>query len=153
MICPKCQSEDIKVTDSRTAEDGSAIRRRRLCNDCGFRFSTIERIEGLEPMVIKKDGTRQLFSRDKLLSGLTVACSKRPVSNGQMLSICKLVETKILKEKNQEMRSDMIGEIVMGKLREIDKVAYVRFASVYKDFTNPETFADWVEGMAAENVK
>ena len=100
--------------------------------------------------VIKKDSTIQEFDKDKLLSGLKTACSKRPVTKGQMLAICNEVEKLILKQRNQEMDSKTIGEIVMKRLKTIDKVSYVRFASVYKDFTAPDAFAEWVEGMAKE---
>ena len=150
MNCPNCLFEDSKVIDSRPWDDGNAIRRRRECPNCGHRFSTIERVEGLVAKVIKKDSTVQEFDKDKLLSGLKTACSKRPVTKGQMLAICNEVEKLILKQRNQEMDSKTIGEIVMKRLKTIDKVSYVRFASVYKDFTAPDAFAEWVEGMAKE---
>lgn len=147
MKCPKCGSERLKVIDSRNADNVNAVRRRRECEDCGERFSTLERIEGIQPQVIKKDGTRQEFSRDKLLAGLNASCSKRPISNRVLTDICNEVENMISSKASREISTTEIGEYVMDRLYNIDKVAYVRFASVYKDFTDPTSFAHEVQNM------
>ena len=147
MRCPKCGCENSKVIDSRNADSINAVRRRRECESCGERFSTLERIEGIQPQVIKKDGTRQEFSRDKLLAGLNASCSKRPVSNRVLTDICNEVESMISSKSSREITTTEIGEYVMNRLFNIDKVAYVRFASVYKDFTDPESFAHEVRRM------
>jgi len=145
--CPKCGSEKLKVIDSRNADNINAVRRRRECEDCGERFSTLERVEGIQPQVIKKDGTRQEFSRDKLLAGLNASCSKRPISNRILTDICNEVENLISSKPSREISTTEIGEYVMERLYDIDKVAYVRFASVYKDFTDPNSFAHEVQNM------
>ncbi|MBP5261420.1 MAG: transcriptional repressor NrdR [Clostridiales bacterium] len=147
MKCPKCGSEKLKVVDSRNADNINAVRRRRECEDCGERFSTLERVEGIQPQVIKKDGTRQEFSRDKLLAGLNTSCSKRPISNRVLTDICNEVESMISSKASREITTTEIGEYVMDRLYDIDKVAYVRFASVYKDFTDPNSFAHEVQKM------
>ena len=147
MKCPKCGSEKLKVIDSRNADNINAVRRRRECEDCGERFSTLERVEGIQPQVIKKDGTRQEFSRDKLLAGLNASCSKRPISNRILTDICNEVENLISSKPSREISTTEIGEYVMERLYDIDKVAYVRFASVYKDFTDPNSFAHEVQNM------
>ena len=147
MKCPRCGSERLKVIDSRNADNVNAVRRRRECEDCGERFSTLECIEGIQPQVIKKDGTRQEFSRDKLLAGLNASCSKRPVSNRVLTDICNEVENMISSKASREISTTEIGEYVMERLYDIDKVAYVRFASVYKDFTDPTSFAHEVQNM------
>ncbi|MBR2524506.1 MAG: transcriptional repressor NrdR [Clostridiales bacterium] len=150
MKCPKCGQEASKVIDSRNADSINAIRRRRECENCGERFSTLERIEGIQPQVIKKDGTRQEFSRDKLLAGLNASCSKRPVSNRVLTDICNEVENMISSRPSREITTTEIGEFVMDRLIKIDKVAYVRFASVYKDFTDPNSFAHEVQNINKE---
>ena len=142
MKCPKCGETDDKVIDTRPNEEGRSIRRRRECVACGYRYSTIERVEGLSLKVIKKDGTRQDFSREKLLEGLSSACSKRPVSNENLIKIVNEVETKLQEQRNGEISTSEIGELVMTRLRNLDKVAYVRFASVYREFTDVDTFMD-----------
>ena len=134
MKCPFCGHDEDKVIDSRPAEDGAAIRRRRECLGCGSRFTTYEKIETLPLLVIKKDGTREPFNREKLLKGLLKACEKRPVSNDQLMQLLTCVESQIQNSLNREISSQDIGELVMKKLKEIDEVAYVRFASVYQDF-------------------
>ncbi len=145
MKCPKCGETDDKVIDTRPNEEGRSIRRRRECVACGYRYSTIERVEGLSLKVIKKDGTRQDFSREKLLEGLSSACSKRPVSNENLIKIVNEVETKLQEQRNGEISTSEIGELVMTRLRNLDKVAYVRFASVYRDFTDVQSFAKEIE--------
>jgi len=145
MKCPKCGCADDKVTDTRAAEDGKMIRRRRECLVCGTRFTTIERMEEMQLNVIKKDGTRQEFQRDKILKGLVAACSKRPVTNDDLLSIVNDVEASLQSKHSLETTSDQIGEMLMERLKKLDKVAYVRFASVYRDFTDVDSFTKEVE--------
>ena len=142
MKCPKCGCADDKVIDTRAAEDGKMIRRRRECLVCGTRFTTIERMEEMQLNVIKKDGTRQEFQRDKILKGLVAACSKRPVTNDDLLSIVNDVEASLQSKHSLETTSDQIGEMLMERLKKLDKVAYVRFASVYREFKDANTFMD-----------
>ena len=145
MRCPKCGKTDDKVIDTRPNDEGRSIRRRRECIACGYRYSTLERVEGLSLKVIKKDGTRQDFSREKLLEGLNSACSKRPVSNENLIKIVNEVESKLQEQRNGEISTSEIGELVMTRLRNLDKVAYVRFASVYRDFTDVQSFTKEIE--------
>ena len=147
MRCPKCGQVDDKVVDTRPSDEGRVIRRRRECIACGNRFSTIERIEGLQLRVVKKDGTRQEFSSEKLMSGLSAACSKRPVSNDELVDIVNSVESLIQEQRNGELATTAIGELVMKRLKSLDKVAYVRFASVYRDFTDVSSFAKEIEEL------
>ena len=147
MICPKCGDPDDKVIDTRPSEEGRCIRRRRECNSCGYRYSTIERVENTGYKVVKKDGTRQDFSRDKLMDGLSSACSKRPISNEDLTKIVNEIENALQNQRNSEISSSVIGEMVMNRLRELDKVAYVRFASVYRDFTDVSSFTKEVENI------
>lgn len=142
MKCPSCGSEDIKVVDSRPVEDNNSIRRRRECLSCRNRFTTYEVIDAFQPVVIKKDGTKELFDKNKLLSGLLRACQKRPV-NAEALAA--EIETEINNSLRREIVSSEIGEIAMEKLRERDPVAYVRFASVYREFKDVETFMKELE--------
>lgn len=145
MLCTKCGSTEDKVIDTRVVDNGKSIRRRRECLECGNRFTTVERIEGLQMRVVKKDGTHQDFSRQKLMNGLLAACSKRPVSNETLEQIANDVESAIQAKRNLELSTDDIGELVMNRLRSVDKVAYVRFASVYRDFTDVALFTQEVE--------
>ena len=147
MKCPFCGHDEDKVIDSRPAEDGAAIRRRRECLGCGSRFTTYEKIETLPLLVIKKDGTREPSNRDKLLKGLLKACEKRPVSNDQLMQLLTCVESQIQNSLNREISSQDIGEMVMKKLKEIDEVAYVRFASVYRQFKDVNSFLEELNEM------
>ena len=147
MKCPFCGHDEDKVIDSRPAEDGAAIRRRRECLGCGSRFTTYEKIETLPLLVIKKDGTREPFNREKLLKGLLKACEKRPVSNDQLMQLLTCVEGQIHNSLNREISSQEIGELVMKKLKEIDEVAYVRFASVYRQFKDVNSFLEELNEM------
>ena len=140
MICPVCGENDDKVLDSRASSEGYEIRRRRECLKCGYRFSTVERIEGLIPMVVKKNGVKETYNESKILRSLAVACSKRPVSSEQMNSIAAEITDMVNNNFKREITSTAIGEHIMKRLRELDKVAYVRFASVYKDFTDIDSF-------------
>ena len=134
MKCPYCGYKEDKVVDSRATAEESAIRRRRECLKCGKRFTTYEYIEEVSLMVIKKDGRREAFDRKKILSGVIKACEKRPVSMDKMEEIVTQVERAIQKKSDREVSSSRIGELVMGKLKQLDDVAYVRFASVYRQF-------------------
>ena len=140
MKCNQCQSEDIKVIESRDVAEGQAIRRRRMCLNCGSRFTTYERIERPQLIVIKNDGTRQLFNRSKLLAGLYRACEKTPVTSLDLEKVVDTVEQELYACGDQEVRSAQIGEIVMDQLARLNEVAYVRFASVYRRFKNIEGF-------------
>lgn len=140
MKCPFCGHLDSKVVDSRPAEDGASIRRRRECLACHKRFTTFEVMESLPVVVIKKDGSRQSFDRSKLLNGMIRACEKRPVPFDILQQIADEIEQTLQNEMNREIPSDQIGEMVMDRLKEVDEVAYVRFASVYRQFKDISTF-------------
>lgn len=141
MKCPNCQNEDTKVLDSRPVEEASAIRRRRQCEKCEFRFSTYEQMEILDLTVIKRDGSRQLYSRDKLERGIKRALEKRPHTDDTIKKLISGIEQEIQKKSTSgEIKSSEIGEIVMKKLKKVDKVAYIRFASVYRCFEDLEEF-------------
>lgn len=136
MRCSQCGCEDTKVIESRDAGDGQAIRRRRACPDCGYRFTTYERLERPQLIVIKNDGTRELFSRDKLLGGLYRACEKTAVTSLQLEALVADIEQNLYASGEQEIPSSKIGEMVMERLSSLNEVAYVRFASVYRRFTD-----------------
>jgi len=140
MKCPFCGYEESKVIDSRPTDEGERIRRRRECLKCSKRFTTYEMIESLPIVVIKKDGSRETFDRQKLLTGMLRACEKRPVSIEMLDRAISDIETVIQNSLDREVSSDKIGELVMEKLKEIDEVAYVRFASVYRQFKDINTF-------------
>ena len=142
MKCPFCGYEESKVIDSRPTDEGERIRRRRECLNCAKRFTTYERIESLPIIVIKKDGSRETFDRQKLLTGMLRACEKRPVSIETLDRVISEIETVIQNSLDREVSSDKIGELVMEKLKDIDEVAYVRFASVYRQFKDINTFMD-----------
>lgn len=142
MKCPYCGFIEDKVIDSRPTEENTAIRRRRECLQCMKRFTTYEKVEGVPLMVIKKDKTRQVFDREKLLSGLLRACEKRPVSIEQLERLVDEIEVQILNTLKREITTQEIGEMVMLQLKELDEVAYVRFASVYRQFRDINTFMD-----------
>ena len=140
MKCPFCGNLESKVVDSRPSDEGASIRRRRECLACHKRFTTYEMMESLPLMVVKKDGSRQSFDRNKVLSGLIRACEKRPVSFDTLENIVNEVEQSLQNELKQEISSAEIGELVMDKLKKVDQVAYVRFASVYRQFKDIDTF-------------
>ena len=140
MNCPYCGFKEDKVVDSRATAENSAIRRRRECLKCGQRFTTYEYIEDASLMVIKKDGRRQAFDRKKMLTGIIKACEKRPISVDKMEEIVTSIERKIQKKSDQEVSSRLIGELITDKLKRIDDVAYVRFASVYRQFQDVSQF-------------
>jgi transcriptional repressor NrdR len=142
MLCPFCEKAADKVVDSRESKEGNVIRRRRECLNCGRRFTTYERIDEVPYMVVKKDGRREKFDRQKVLAGLLRACEKRPVSMSQMEELVNEAESMVVDAAERECLTAAIGERLMDRLRHIDKVAYVRFASVYRDFQDEEEFLD-----------
>lgn len=142
MKCPFCNHENTRVIDSRPAEDNNSIRRRRICDECGKRFTTYEKIETIPLIIIKKDNNREAYDRTKLEGGVLRACHKRPVSAKQITTLLDEVEIEIFNMEEREISSQVIGELVMNKLRELDMVAYVRFASVYREFKDINTFMD-----------
>ena len=150
MKCPFCGYLDSKVGDSRPAEDGASIRRRRECLSCRKRFTTFEVMETLPVVVIKKDGSRQSFDRSKLLNGMIRACEKRPVSFETLEKIVDEIEQILQNEMNREVPSEKIGEMVMDRLKDVDEVAYVRFASVYRQFKDISTFMSELNKLLQE---
>jgi transcriptional repressor NrdR len=149
MRCPFCGHVEDRVVDSREAQDGQATRRRRECLGCQRRFTTYERIEEVLPAVVKKDGRREAFDRTKILHGLERACQKRPVSAEQIEALVAGVERKLQEGGEKEVPSRAIGEEIMARLRELDSVAYVRFASVYRSFEDVGDFMSELAGLAA----
>ena len=147
MKCPFCGFQESKVIDSRPAEEGATIRRRRECLSCQKRFTTYEIMEHLPLVVIKKDGSRQAFDRIKLLNGIIRACEKRPVTVAEMEKIVDEIERGLNNMMEKEIESTFIGELVMERLKELDEVAYVRFASVYRQFTDVNTFVAEIEKL------
>ncbi len=145
MKCPYCSSDNTRVIDSRPADDNNAIRRRRLCDDCGKRFTTYEKVETIPLIVIKKDDNREQYDRSKVEAGILRACHKRPVSAVQISQLVNTVEVDIFNREEKEVSSSEIGEIVMNRLQELDPVAYVRFASVYREFKDVNTFMDEIK--------
>ncbi|MBQ6794573.1 MAG: transcriptional repressor NrdR [Clostridia bacterium] len=150
MKCPFCDFTDSKVIDSRPTEEGSSIRRRRECINCGKRFTTYEKVESVPVMVIKKDQTREPFDREKVLSGIIQACRKRPVSMEQMVSMVDNIESEVQNLMDREITSTKIGEMVMSELKKTDDVAYVRFASVYRQFKDINTFLSEVNKLLTD---
>ena len=148
MRCPYCGHLEDRVVDSREAQEGQATRRRRECAGCGRRFTTYERIEEILPQVVKKDGRREPFDRKKIVQGLHIACRKRPVSAEQIEEIVAAVERRLQELGEKEIPSTVIGETVVERLRALDPVAYVRFASVYRDFRDVGEFMTELEGLA-----
>ncbi len=147
MKCPFCGQIEEKVVDSREARDGAAVRRRRECLNCGRRFTTYERIEEIQFMVVKKDGRREPFDRNKILSGLVKATQKRPVGVAELDKITDEVETRLTEKPDREISSIEIGELIIQRLYELDEVAYVRFASVYRQFKDVSEFVEEVKGL------
>ncbi|MBD5533361.1 MAG: transcriptional repressor NrdR [Lachnospiraceae bacterium] len=142
MKCPFCGHENTRVIDSRPAEDNNSIRRRRVCDECDKRFTTYEKVETIPLIIIKKDNNRETYDRSKIEGGVLRACHKRPVSARQISELVDAVETEISSREDREIPSAVIGEIVMEKLKDLDAVAYVRFASVYREFKDVNTFMD-----------
>lgn len=147
MRCPSCQNYGTRVLDSRPVDEGRATRRRRECEKCGYRFTTFEKIEDIPLIVVKKDGTREEFSSDKVLRGLIKACEKRPVSLTQLEEITRAVEKDLRSQGISEVKSDEVGEMVMDRLAQVDEVAYVRFASVYRQFKDINVFIEELKDL------
>ncbi|MBO4902452.1 MAG: transcriptional repressor NrdR [Lachnospiraceae bacterium] len=142
MKCPFCGHENTRVIDSRPAEDNNSIRRRRVCDECDKRFTTYEKVETIPIIIIKKDNNREAYDRKKIEGGVLRACHKRPVAAATITQLVDEVETEIFNYEDKEVSSDVIGELVMNKLKSVDPVAYVRFASVYREFKDVNTFMD-----------
>ena len=151
MKCPFCNSPESRVVDSRLADNGATIRRRRECEACSRRFNTYERAEEVPLYVIKKDGRREPFDRNKILVGMTKACEKRPVSREDIERVTEEIERALRDRLATEVPARQIGDMVMERLRELDEVAYVRFASVYKDFRDAGSFVEEVRGLAKQS--
>ena len=147
MKCPFCSHENTRVIDSRPAEDNNSIRRRRVCDECGKRFTTYEKIETIPLIIIKKDNNREAYDRAKIEAGVLRACHKRPVSAQQITTLVDEVENEIFNREAREIPSGTIGELVMNKLKDLDAVAYVRFASVYREFKDVNTFMDELKSV------
>jgi len=147
MKCPYCEHLADKVVDSRESKEGDVIRRRRQCLECGRRFTSYERIDQIPYMVVKKEGRRERFDRQKILAGLLKACEKRPVSVTQLEQIVDEVEQRLHESANKEIAADQIGEFVMLRMKALDQVAYVRFASVYRDFKDATEFVETIRGL------
>lgn len=142
MKCPFCNQDNTRVVDSRPADDNSSIRRRRLCDECGKRFTTYEKVETIPLIVIKKDESREQYDRSKIEAGVLRACYKRPIPVQKINKLIDEVETELFNREEREIASKLIGEIVMDKLKDLEAVAYVRFASVYREFKDVNTFMD-----------
>ena len=153
MKCPFCNQDNTRVVDSRPVDDNTAIRRRRMCDACGKRFTTYEKVETIPLIVIKKDQNREQFDRSKIEAGVLPACHKRPVSAEQIHKLVDEVETEIFNLEEREIPSSVIGEIVMDKLKDLEAVAYVRFASVYRQFSDVNTFMDELKDMLDSRAK
>ena len=147
MKCPFCSHENTRVIDSRPAEDNNSIHRRRVCDECGKRFTTYEKIETIPLIIIKKDNNREAYDRAKIEAGVLRACHKRPVSAQQITTLVDEVENEIFNREEREIPSGTIGELVMNKLKDLDAVAYVRFASVYREFKDVNTFMDELKSV------
>lgn len=153
MKCPFCSSDNTRVIDSRPADDNSSIRRRRMCDSCGKRFTTYEKVETIPLIIIKKDNNREQYDRSKIEAGILRACHKRPVSVDQITKMVDEVEAEIFSREAKEIPSDDIGSIVMDKIKDVDAVAYVRFASVYREFKDVNTFMNELKKMLDSDHK
>ncbi len=151
MKCPFCGHDNTRVIDSRPAEDNNSIRRRRVCDECDKRFTTYEKIETIPLIIIKKDNNRETYDRSKIEAGVLRACHKRPVSAGQLERLVEEVEAEIFNMEEKEISTQDIGELVMNKLKDVDAVAYVRFASVYREFKDINTFMDELKKVLDNN--
>jgi len=150
MTCPFCGHKQDRVIDSRESKEGDVIRRRRQCEGCERRFTTYERSDEIPYMVVKKDGRREKFDRQKVLNGLLKACEKRPVPMSKLAEIVDSVEAKLADSPEREMSTTEVGEMLMDKLRNLDKIAYVRFASVYRDFQDVEAFLNELKNLVLQ---
>ena len=147
MKCPFCSHDNTRVIDSRPAEENNSIRRRRACDECGKRFTTYEKIETIPLIIIKKDNNRETYDRSKIEAGVLRACHKRPISANQINQLIDEVETEIFNMEEKEIPSAVIGELVMNKLKDLEAVAYVRFASVYREFKDVNTFVEELKSI------
>ncbi len=147
MRCPFCNYENTKVIDSRPAEESNSIRRRRTCEECGKRFTTYEKIETLPVMIVKKDDSREPYNRSKIEKGIMRACHKRPISSEQMSEAVDYVENRIFSLERNEVDSSYVGELIMERLKALDAVAYVRFASVYREFKDADMFMEELKSV------
>ena len=150
MKCPACGALDSKVVDSRPTEEYATIRRRRECIQCGKRFTTYEKIESTPILVIKKDGRREVFDRQKVINALLKACGKRPVAISDMESVVDNIEKELSNSLTQEVQSEQVGEMIMDRLKDLDEVAYVRFASVYRSFKDINTFMEELKKLLGD---
>jgi transcriptional repressor NrdR len=153
MKCPYCQHAEDRVVDSRETREGTVIRRRRECQGCARRFTSYERIEEIPYMVVKKDGKREAFDRSKVLNGLLTACEKRPVPVRKLEEIVDEAETQVQESPERELATEKLGELVMLRLRELDKVAFVRFASVYRQFEDVNEFLNELRGLIGTRTR
>ncbi len=153
MKCPICHNVDTKVVDSRAANDGYSIRRRRECSKCQFRFSTFEEVEILDLLIVKRDKRKEAYNRDKLIKGLNRSLEKRPITEERFKKLVNSIERDLQSLKKNEIISDQIGEIIMKHLKKIDKVAYIRFASVYQSFENIQIFQEELEKLIKKKKK
>ncbi len=151
MKCPFCDNADTRVIDSRPTDEGQAIRRRRVCDSCKKRFTTYEKVEEIMFMVVKKDGSRELFNRSKVRNGIVNACKKRPITTEQIEKIVDDIERGLNNMMEKEISSTVIGEVILDNLKELDEVAYVRFASVYRQFEDVDTFIREIEKLTHKN--
>ena len=147
MKCPFCGHENTRVIDSRPADENNSIRRRRVCDECEKRFTTYEKVETIPLIIIKKDNNRETYDRSKIEAGVLRACHKRPISAAQITQLVDEVETEIFNREEKEIPSIVIGELIMDKLKDLNAVAYVRFASVYREFKDVETFMNELKKM------
>ena len=147
MKCPFCSHDNTRVIDSRPAEDNNSIRRRRVCDECGKRFTTYEKVETIPLIIITKDDNRETYDRSKIEAGVLRACHKRPISANQINQLVDEVETEIFNREEKEIPSQVIGELVMNKLKDLEAVAYVRFASVYREFKDINTFMEELKSV------
>lgn len=151
MKCPYCSSNSDRVVDSRSVREGRGVRRRRECLDCGRRFTTYEFVEESQLLIIKRDGRREPFDRTKIIKGIQIACRKRPVSADEIESIANSIEAELIENGGMEVGADIVGEMVMEKLQEVDQVAYVRFASVYRQFKDVNEFRSALKNLLEPN--
>ena len=153
MKCPFCSNDESKVVDSRSTDDNTTIRRRRECSKCSKRYTTYEKVEDIPTLVIKRDLTRENFNREKIMNGIIIACQKRPISRMQMEELAEDIEKNISNRMLTEVESSLIGEMVMERLKEIDEISYVRFASVYREIKDINTFLEEIKGLITKKNK
>lgn len=153
MKCPVCYHQDTKVLDSRVANDGLSIRRRRECLKCSFRFSTYEEIEILDLVIVKRDGRKEMYNREKLVKGLRRSLEKRPVTDDKFKKLVNLIERDLQAIRKNEVTSDKVGQIIMKQLKKVDQIAYIRFASVYQSFKDVQTFQKELNKLLKKKTK